>query len=81
MTYITGALVKVGQLIALALRGGDPFGWLPNLLQWSSLVSGSVLGAVAYRSYNLHAIWFGALVAFALSAGVALMARKEVDSV
>jgi uncharacterized membrane protein YoaK (UPF0700 family) len=81
LTYITGALVKVGQLMALALRGGEPFGWLPNLLQWSALVSGSVLGAIAYRFYNLHAIWFGALVAFALSAGVALMTRKEVNSI
>jgi uncharacterized membrane protein YoaK (UPF0700 family) len=77
LTYITGALVKVGQLMALALRGGEPWGWLPNFLQWSALVSGSVLGAFAYRSYNLHAIWFGAVVALALSAGVAVTARKE----
>lgn len=81
LTYITGALVKVGQLMALALRGGERFGWLPNLLQWSALVSGSVLGAVAYRFYNLHAIWFGALVAFALSAGIALTTRRRLDSV
>ncbi len=81
LTYITGALVKVGQLMALALRGGEPFGWLPNLLQWSALVSGSVLGAIAYRLYDLHAIWFGAVAAFALSAAVALTARKEIDSV
>src|SRR6201996_8777028 len=26
LTYVTGALVKVGQLIAAALTGGEPFG-------------------------------------------------------
>ena len=30
--YVTGALVKVGQLAAEALRGGAPWGWAPNLL-------------------------------------------------
>src|SRR5262249_29152558 len=29
LTYMTGALVKVGQLCAAALKGGAPFAWLP----------------------------------------------------
>ncbi len=35
LTYVTGALVKVGQLVAAALTGGDRFGWVPNLLLWA----------------------------------------------
>ena len=71
LTYVTGALVKVGQLIASALTGGEPFGWVPNLLLWAALVIGSVCGALAYHWINLAAIWFAAGTALALSAIVA----------
>jgi uncharacterized membrane protein YoaK (UPF0700 family) len=29
LTYVTGALVKVGQLLAAALTGGARWGWAP----------------------------------------------------
>jgi uncharacterized membrane protein YoaK (UPF0700 family) len=77
LTYVTGALVKVGQLIAAALTGGAPFGWVPNLLLWAALVAGSVLGALAYHWLNLAAIWFAAAVALALSAMAAATAKKD----
>lgn len=77
LTYITGALVRVGQLMALALRGGKRWEWLPSLLQWASLVIGSVLGAFAYRLYSLDAIWFAAALALMLSAGLALGTRAN----
>jgi len=38
LTYVTGALVKVGQLLAAALSGGGRWGWVPNLL-WAALVA------------------------------------------
>src|SRR6476660_7010724 len=40
LTYVTGALVKVGQLAAEALTGGARWGWAPNLLLWAALVAG-----------------------------------------
>jgi uncharacterized membrane protein YoaK (UPF0700 family) len=76
LTYVTGALVKVGQLIAAALTGGAPFGWVPNLLLWAALVAGGVLGALAYHSINLAAIWFAAAFALALSALLAATAKR-----
>jgi uncharacterized membrane protein YoaK (UPF0700 family) len=76
LTYVTGALVKVGQLIAAALTGGARFGWVPNLLLWAALVAGSVLGALAYHWINLAAIWFAAAFALGLSALVAAMAKQ-----
>jgi uncharacterized membrane protein YoaK (UPF0700 family) len=72
LTYVTGALVKVGQLAAEALRGGARWGWAPNLLLWAALVVGSLCGAVAYHWINLAAIWFAAGSALALSAIVAM---------
>ena len=40
LTYVTGALVKVGQLVARALTGGPRWGWVSNLLLWAALVTG-----------------------------------------
>jgi uncharacterized membrane protein YoaK (UPF0700 family) len=71
LTYMTGALVKVGQLVASALRGGARFGWVPNLLLWGAMVVGAVAGGLAYHWINLAAIWFAAGAALALSAIVA----------
>jgi uncharacterized membrane protein YoaK (UPF0700 family) len=71
LTYVTGALVKVGQLAAAALSGGARWAWAPNLLFWAALVLGSACGALAYHWINLAAIWFAAGAALALSAIVA----------
>ncbi|MCC8967209.1 DUF1275 domain-containing protein [Bradyrhizobium sp. Pear76] len=76
LTYVTGALVKAGQLIAAALTGGAGWAWLPNLMLWAALVAGALLGTFAYRSINLGAIWFAAAAAFALSALVAATAKR-----
>lgn len=75
LTYITGALVKVGQLLAAALTGGPRWAWLPNLLLWAALVTGAVCGASAYHWINLAAIWFAAGLALILSAIVAATTR------
>jgi uncharacterized membrane protein YoaK (UPF0700 family) len=71
LTYMTGALVKVGQLVAAALSGGPRFGWVPNLLLWAAMVAGVVLGGLAFHWIGLAAIWFAAGGALALSAIVA----------
>src|SRR5215468_4919393 len=76
LTYVTGALVKVGQLIAAAMTGGSRWGWLPNLLLWAALVAGGVAGALAYSRFNLGAIWIAAGVALALAAVIAAGAKR-----
>src|SRR6202790_4354305 len=77
LTYVTGALVKVGQLMAKAVTGGSRWAWAPNLLLWAALVAGSVLGALAYAWINLAAIWFAAAPALALRGIVSVPARKH----
>src|SRR6266849_4773491 len=76
LTYVTGALVKVGQLAAAALTGGERWGWAPNLLLWAAMVTGSLCGALAYLWINLAAIWFAAGAALALSAVVAATSHR-----
>ena len=73
LTYVTGALVKVGQKVAEALSGGERWGWAPNLLLWAALVTGALCGALAYRWINLAAIWFAAGTALALSGMTAFL--------
>ena len=76
LTYVTGALVKVGQLLADALMGGPRLGFLPNLLLWAALVFGSLCGALVYHWMNLGAIWFAAAFALALAAIVAASVHR-----
>jgi uncharacterized membrane protein YoaK (UPF0700 family) len=76
LTYVTGALVKAGQLIAAALTGGARLAWLPYILLWIALVGGGVVGAAAYHWINLAAIWFAAAFALALSGVVALTIHR-----
>jgi uncharacterized membrane protein YoaK (UPF0700 family) len=76
LTYVTGALVKVGQLVAAALTGGARWAWAPNLLLWAALVTGSLCGALVYHWINLAAIWFAAAAALALSAIVAVTVHR-----
>ncbi len=64
VTYVTGALVKLGQSLAAALTGGAPFGWLPHLLLWLGLAAGAVAGAALFPVMGLMALW----IACALSA-------------
>ena len=77
LTYVTGALVKVGQHVAAALTGGARWAWAPNLLLWAALVAGSAGGALGYIWINLAAIWFAAGMALALSSIVAATAKRK----
>jgi len=79
LTYVTGALVKVGQLLAAALTGGAPFAWLPNLALWASLVIGAVVGAIAYERFALGAIWFSAAAALVLAFIVGWAQRRDAN--
>jgi uncharacterized membrane protein YoaK (UPF0700 family) len=76
VTYVTGTLVKLGQRVGVALKGGPRWDWVPNLLLWVALVAGAVVGAAAYQWINLAAIWFAAGAALALSAIVAAATRS-----
>ena len=67
VTYMTGTLVKLGQRIALALRGGARWGWVPYLLLWGGLIAGAVTGAVAFVHAGGMSIWIAVIVAGVLS--------------
>ncbi len=70
LTYMTGALVKIGQRLAAAMFGGPRWTWLPYLGLWLGLVTGAVGGAAAHRMLGLHALWIATAAAVALTLAV-----------
>lgn len=57
LTYMTGALVKVGKGLAAAIFGEDRGPWLPDLMLWAGLVAGAAGGAVVYGRFGAPALW------------------------
>lgn len=67
ITYMTGALVKLGQGLAawMQRRVADPWGeWL---LLWVALACGATLGAMAFLKWPDTALWAAASVAALLA--------------
>jgi uncharacterized membrane protein YoaK (UPF0700 family) len=69
LTYMTGALVKIGQGLATMLRGGARTAWLPYLLLWAGLIGGAVIGAMLFARFAFYSLWIPATLA-ALFAGI-----------
>lgn len=77
LTYMTGTLVKAGQRIAAALRGGDRWSWGPYLMLWASLVAGAGAGAAIYPRLGLGGLWIAAAWATACTLAAARMERNR----
>ena len=60
LTYMTGALVKIGQGLATLMSGGARFAWVPYLLLWIGLVSGTAIGALLFGFFGLDSLWLPA---------------------
>ena len=81
LTYMTGALVKLGKGITAALLGEDRFAWAPHLLLWLGLVLGAAVGALAYRHLGAHALWAAAaLMALLAAAAVKLRSAAQASA-
>ena len=63
LTYMTGALVKVGQGLATMLSGGERLAWLPYLLLWLGLVCGAAAGALLFGQFGIDSLWVPAVIA------------------
>ena len=67
LTYMTGALVRLGQALGERLGGSSPGEWRGFLLLWSSLLAGAVCGAVVTLHAPAWPLWIGAGMAAALA--------------
>ncbi len=77
LTYMTGALVKLGQRLAGAIVGGPRLAWVPYLLLWLGLVSGAVIGASVWPVFGLAGLWIAVAGALVLAGASWLIVRSE----
>lgn len=67
VTYMTGALVRVGQRLAGAAAGEPALAWLPYLLLWAALVAGAAAGAALFHLWGAGALWIATAAAAMLT--------------
>ena len=75
LTYMTGALVKIGQGLATMISGGPRLDWVPYLLLWLGLISGAAVGALMFGIFGYNSLWLPA--AYAGIFALALMAQRS----
>ena len=66
LTYMTGALVRIGQGLGAALLGRGGGNWRSFLGLWSGLAAGAVAGAVAWSRWEAGCLWLAACWAAAM---------------
>ena len=67
LTYMTGALVRIGHTLAAALRGGSLRDVVPPLMLWGGLTGGAILGALVFSTVGLVALYPAAGLAAVLA--------------
>ena len=67
LTYMTGALVRIGQGIASQLRASGSRDWPSYLALWISLALGATAGAGCWFHLADAALWMAALAAVSLA--------------
>ena len=77
VTYMTGALVKLGQRIMSALLGGDRWAWIWHLVLWSGLVIGAAIGAAVYSWIGLAGLGFAATTAALMAIVVSFSGESD----
>ena len=75
LTYMTGALVKMGQGLAAKLQNRAAEPWADWLMLWLALAGGATLGALTYVTWVALTFWMAAALAALLA--VAAMAIPE----
>ncbi|MDE2618858.1 MAG: DUF1275 family protein [Sphingomonadales bacterium] len=60
LTYMTGALVKLGRAIGARLLGAPASGGWGHAVLWLGLAGGAVLGALAFGHAGAAALWLAA---------------------
>lgn len=74
LTYLTGALVRLGKRIATALHGGDRWGWLAPLGLFAAMLGGATLGALASLAWGPRALWVAVLAVVLMAMAVRRLA-------
>ncbi|GAA5046150.1 YoaK family protein [Erythrobacter westpacificensis] len=77
LTYMTGALVRVGQALGDRINGTRASGWSPFVWLWGALLAGAFLGAMATQQVPSAALWIAVTYAALLLLASEVMARRS----
>jgi uncharacterized membrane protein YoaK (UPF0700 family) len=76
LTYLTGALVKMGQGIIEGFSGGGRSVWLRPLLMWIAIAAGAAIGGIVFGWLGVAwTLW----ISVALAAVAAVVGSRAVD--
>lgn len=67
LTYMTGALVRIGKRIATAILGGDRWGWVAPATLFFGMLAGATLGAMTQAAIGSRALFVAAAIMLMLT--------------
>lgn len=75
LTYVTGALSRFGRGIGRFLLGDRDFAWTVQIVPWSGMISGAVIGALLAGALGAGALWLVSMVALVLALSTLFIPR------
>lgn len=76
LTYVTGALSRFGRGLGRWLIGERRDGWRVQLVPWTGMFVGAVLGALLEQRMGLSALYFSALLAAGIGVATLIIPRR-----
>jgi uncharacterized membrane protein YoaK (UPF0700 family) len=76
LTYVTGALSRFGRGLGRWLIGERRNGWRVQLVPWTGMFAGAVLGALLEQRMGLSALYFSAMLAAIIAAATLIIPRR-----
>jgi uncharacterized membrane protein YoaK (UPF0700 family) len=76
LTYVTGALSRFGRGLGRWMLGERRNGWRVQLIPWTGMFAGAVIGAVLEHHLGLSALYASGLLAGALGLASLLIPRR-----
>ena len=81
LTYLTGALVRIGQALGKAItRRRDQTPAWPFFAMWASLAGGAAFGALVFLSLGRASLWIGVIASAVLTLAGYRIARANLRS-
>ncbi|MGV8920655.1 MAG: YoaK family protein [Pseudomonas sp.] len=80
LTYVTGALSRFGRGLGRHLLGERRDGWKVQLVPWTGMLVGAIIGATAEHQWGLHALLVSGLLALLLGmVSLSIPRRWQLD--
>ncbi len=76
LTYVTGALAKIGRGLGNLIIGDRRLGWLMQLVPWTGLVLGALLGNRLDHRFGRGALWLPFAIALLIALAISVLPKR-----